>query len=171
MASRGSRVLVRSANCVLVKTQFGDIGDQVEFTMPTAGTLTPENFTRKTIVTAGKFCTHFEDGDDITMVKEAWPLREHVHPGKFTTTALEKNSQYYCVIPVNSRELVISTQELESGQTVELLVGTINFVYGEDYIVNDKVCNTTDVFAVDKQTAILTAITAVTLVQCTARTN
>ena len=102
MASRGSRVLIRKANCVMVKTQFGDIGDQVEFTMPTEGTLTPENFTRKTIVTAGKFCTHFEDGDDITSVKEVWPLREHKHPGKFKTTALEKNSQYYCVIPVNN---------------------------------------------------------------------
>jgi hypothetical protein len=171
MASRGSRVLVRSANCVLVKTQFGNIGDQVEFTMPTAGTLTPENFTRKTIVTSGKFCTHFEDGDDITTVKEAWPLREHQHSGKFKTTALEKNSQYYCVIPVNSKELIVTNQELVEGEILELPIGTINFVYGEDYTVNSKAYNTTDVFAVDKQTAILTATASLTLVQCTARTS
>ena len=171
MASRGSRVLVRSANCVLVKTQFGNVGDQVEFTMPTAGTLTPENFTRKTIVTSGKFCTHFEDGDDITTVKEAWPIREHAHPGKFKTTALEKNSQYYCVIPVNSKELIVTNQELSAGETLELPIGTINFVYGEDYTVNSKAYSTTDVFAVDKQTAILTAAAPVTLVQCTARTS
>ena len=171
MASRGSRVLIRKANCVMVKTQFGDIGDQVEFTMPTEGTLTPENFTRKTIVTAGKFCTHFEDGDDITSVKEVWPLREHKHPGKFKTTALEKNSQYYCVIPVNNKELIMNSQELAAGETVELPVGTINFVYGEDYTVNDKVCNTTDVFAVGSHPAVLTAKANLTLVQCTARSS
>lgn len=171
MASRGSRILVRSANCVLVKTQFGDPGDQVEFTMPEAGILTPENFTRKTIVTAGKFCTQFEDGDDITSVGEVWPMREHQHPGKFKTTALEKNSQYYCVIPVNSRELVVNNQELAAGQTLELPIGTINFVYGTEYTVNDRVYTAVDVFVADKQTANLSAVSSLTVVRCTARSN
>jgi len=171
MASRGSRNIMRSARCVLVKTQFGKVGDSVEFTMPEPGLLTPENFTRKTIVTAGSFCTKFDDGDDYTMVKEIWPLNQHRHPGKFSTFSLEENSQYYCVIPLNGLELITSTQQLNSGTVVELAVGTINFVYGQNYQINSIDYSGTDLFAIEKNPATLTVTDTVTLVQCQSRSS
>ena len=169
MASRGNTVLVRSARCLLIKTQFNKAGDENVFTMPAAGVLTPVNFTRKTIVTRGSFCTEFEDGNDYTYTKEIWPLKEHQHPGKFTTKALEANSEYYCVVPTNKKEMITSTQELAVGETIELAVGTVNFVYGENYQVNSKTYNAVDVFVADKQAATLVATAPVTLVQCSAR--
>ena len=169
MASRGNSVLVRSARCLLVKTRFDKAGDENVFTMPEAGILTPVNFTRKTIVTHGSFCTHFDDGDDYTYTKEIWPLRDHQHPGKFTTTALEANSEYYCVIPTNKKEVVTSTQEIAAGATVELAAGTINFVYGDNYQINNKDYSGVDVFVADKQVAMLAAVDSVTLVQCSGR--
>ena len=171
MASRGSRNIMRSARCVLVKTQFGKVGDSVEFTMPKPGLLTPENFTRKTIVTRGSFCTKFDDSDDYTRTKEIWPLREHAHPGKFSTFSLEENSQYYCVIPLNGLELITSTQQLDSGTVVELAVGTINFVYGENYQINSIDYSGTDLFAIEKNPVTLTATDTVTLVQCQSRSS
>jgi hypothetical protein len=169
MASRGDRVLVRSARCILVKTAFAKAGDQVVFTMLGPGLLTPENFTRKTVVTKGKFCTHFNDGDDYTNTGEFWPLVQHEQPGQFTTTALEDNSEYYCVIPVNRKEVVTSTISVAVGEVVQLPAGTINFVYGSNYTINEKSYTKTDVFAIDKQAATLAAGEAVTVIRCESR--
>lgn len=166
MATRSSRRLIRSANCVLVSTQFGDAGDGVEFYMDEPGVLTPENFTRKSIMTRGSFEVQFNDGNDHLDTADVWPTRSHQHPGKFNVVALESNSQYYCVIPVNNQEMLSTTSDLAEGAIVNLPVGTVNFVYGNNYTVNHTVCTANDVFAIETQTAILTATQPIRLVQC-----
>lgn len=169
MARRGSKIIIRSAKCVLVNTKFDQIGDSVEFTMPAAGLLTPATFTRKTIVTSGSFRTEFEDGNDITLTKEIWPLREHTHPGKFTTYSLEENSEYYCVIPFNNIELHTQTFDLNASDCITLEVGTINFIYGTLYSVAETEYLATNVFAIDKQPAQLVANQSVQVIQCSSR--
>lgn len=171
MASRGDRVLVRSAKCILVKTAFAKTGNQVVFTMPGPGILTPENFTRKTVVTKGRFCTHFDDGDDYTGTGEFWPLVQHEQPGQFTTTALEDNSEYYCVVPVNRKEVVTSTITVAAGEVMQLPAGTINFVYGNNYTINETSYAKTDVYAIDKQAATLAAVETVTVIRCESRND
>lgn len=169
MARRGARVGIRSARCLLVKTEFDSQEDSVEFTMPAAGLLTPANFARKTIVTRGSFRTEFPDSNDITLTGEYWPLNQHQHPGKFYTYSLENYSEYYCVIPLNSMELLTNTILLDPGQNIMLPIGTINFVYGKNYSLADKVHVDTNVFAMEKQAAQLVAHDALRVIQCSSR--
>ena len=69
----------------------------------------------------------------------------------------------------NKKEVVTSTQEIAAGATVELAAGTINFVYGDNYQINNKDYSGVDVFVADKQVAMLAAVDSVTLVQCSGR--
>ena len=169
MATRGSRRLIRSANCVLVSTQFDNVGDSVQFEMSSAGTLTPENFVRKSIMTRGSFVVEFNDGNDDLRTGDVWPTRNHVHAGKFSVKSIEPNSQYFCVIPTNDVELQNTVYQLDAGTTQELPLGTVNFVYGNNYSVNDKIYNSTEVIAVENSPAQLTAHETVRLVQCSSR--
>ena len=171
MATRSSRKLIRSANCVLVSTQFGSAGDSVTFKMANAGTLTPENFVRKSIMTRGSFVVEFEDGNDDLNTGDIWPYRAHEHSGKFSVRSLEPNSQYFCVIPTNDVELEQTVLQLSAEQTVILPVGTVNFIYGTNYTVNNKTHTENTVIAVENQTVQLTAHETVKLVQCSSRSS
>jgi hypothetical protein len=165
--SRTSRVLLRNSKIILTSTKFDDKGDSVTSTMNiSTGTMTKEVYTRKHVVYSGAFVASFPGTDEPSEygglgvsfpTKEAYKIADN----RFTVTADEPGSVYYCVFPIYDTDKIVQVERtLAPGDTVTVSSGTVAFVFGSNFMVNGTTSTEIKtVLACEKKSAVIAAQT------------
>lgn len=135
-------------NFISHQTTFHQKGDSVVFTIPPFHRST---YPVRHVVVSGSLKAEFpntEMGSEPRFLGDVWPLSHDYPVNKFTVTALEDNSSYYCVA-YNGRRVDLQTEDnvlVLPGNEVIIPENSMLFVFGEDYIINDAEYEENNVF-------------------------
>lgn len=163
--TRNQRLLLRRSRLLLIRTDFDNIGDSLETEISNCNNcLQTDLYPRLHIALMGSFELTFGP-DELPQSGgpgAIFPTRPQYQLLNSTikATALEPNSVYYCIVPVNlTHKLIHNSYSLEPNQTHTLNQHNVYFVFGTAYTVNTTTYNQNDVIACENNSATLTALT------------
>lgn len=143
----------------LVTTVFEFVGDgnTAEFSIPVTATANPT----KTVLMKGTMQIEFPDTEEPTLVTSekgrTFPGAVAIGKRKFTTRALEDDTQLGCVQPDKGYKINMVSQDFGANGALAVPIGYVAFVFGTEYTMNDIPCSTDMVFAVRTTSAVVRA--------------
>ena len=175
-AKRSTKKLFRNIGIMLTATKFDRAGEFVTSSMNiTTSTLTKSVYVRRHIASIGSFTLSFPGTDEPSEPRalgEVFPYEKEeykISDNSFRVTADSAGSQYYCIIPLYPGDNTWQANvNLNAGESHVVNTGTVAFVYGSDFTVNESPvasANTATVLACEFGNAHIVATEPVKIVE------
>ena len=153
----------------LTTTRYANAGDSLVATLKTT-TVTQSNYHRKHLLFNGNVTVSFpntNEPDEIVNVGDVWPSKDsyQLSASTFIATADVPGSLFYCIIPIKEANTIdVNRVNLDAGQNIAVNTGTVAFVFGDQYTVNDNLNAEKNVFACENSSAVIAAVNSCTVV-------
>ena len=123
--------------------------------------MTLENNRIKTMLVKGGIRMSFPDTNEppveTSEIGRVFPGPPALGKSKFSTIGLVDDTQFVCIQPHLNYAISYVTQDLGDGGALALPVGYLAYVFGSAYTVNDTLCTSDMVFAVESNQGVLRA--------------
>lgn len=158
MATRSKKIVLDCCRLLLDSTALEQSGENHTSTL-IANSITLDNYPTRHVIAQGTVEVSFPNSDQPTLALgpgDIFPNGE-ISATVFQTKALSDDAIYYCVLPSTNERITIFRQDLEPGQSINILLTQVGFVYGSEFLVNDNTRNGLAVVACETQSAVITA--------------
>lgn len=171
MPRRYKKQLLRTCQVMLVSTYFDSADEEATFQLPATESISPANYAVKCVVTKGSFLVKIANDTCTVNQQQYWPYTSHPAAASFSAVSGADNSEYYCVVPTTAGTVQASSYALDAAGVATLYVGTVYFVFGNNFKINGREYSQATVAGIETQDATLEAVEPVSVVECVVTAN